>query len=142
MLQKQVYMKKPLLTKYLISLSMMLLFAFSALAYADSDNINKHSTSLNESETWAFSDSSGFEFMDIDPEQKPGFYPNPARNTIHLTHQENVARVRIISLTGKTIIDIKIKSESINLSHLSQGMYLINFDMKDGKRIASKLVKK
>lgn len=135
-------MKRPLLIKYLTSFCMMLLFAFSTLSYAYSDNINKHSNLLHESGNGMFSDISGFEFRDIAPVKKPGFYPNPARSTIHLTHQENVSRVRIFSLTGKILIDVKIKSESINLSKLPRGMYLINFDMKDGTRIASKLVKK
>jgi len=121
---------------------MMVLFASSTFAFSDSNQINEHSNLLNESETFLLSDMSGFEFGDINPVKKPGFYPNPARSIIHLTHQENVSRIRIFSLTGKILIDVKIKCESINLSKLPQGMYLINFDMKDGTRIASKLVKK
>ncbi|RXQ94978.1 T9SS type A sorting domain-containing protein [Ancylomarina salipaludis] len=74
--------------------------------------------------------------------KEPGFYPNPVQDIVNLTDQEDVLRVRIFSLTGKTLIDIKTKEETINLSKLSKGMYLINFDMKDGKRIAKKIIKK
>jgi len=89
-----------------------------------------------------FSDHSYQEQLDNTPKKAPGFYPNPVRDMVHLTNQEDVLRVRIISLTGKTFIDVKTKQKSINLSKLSKGMYLINFDMKDGKRVARKLVKK
>ena len=74
--------------------------------------------------------------------KEPSFYPNPVSSVVNLTNQENVTRVRVISLTGKTLIDIKTPKESINLSHLPKGMYLINFDLEDGKRVARKLVKK
>ena len=74
--------------------------------------------------------------------KEPSFYPNPVRSVVNLTNQENVTRVRVISLTGKTLIDIKTPKKSVNLSHLPKGMYLINFDLKDGKRVARKLVKK
>ncbi len=74
--------------------------------------------------------------------KEPSFYPNPVRSVVNLTNQEDVTRIRIISLTGKTLIDIKAPKKSINLSHLPKGMYLINFDIKGGKRVARKLVKK
>ena len=133
-------MEKPLLRKYLTSLCIIMLFAFSTLAQTDGDaNIP---LADNANETWTFSHDSSIDLDDIDSKQPPAFYPNPVRDIVHLTHQENVARVRVISLTGKTLIDIKTQEKSINLSKLSKGMYLINFDMKDGKRIARKLVKK
>ncbi len=74
--------------------------------------------------------------------KEPSFYPNPVRDVVNLTNQDNVIRIRVISLTGKTLIDIKTPKKNINLSHLPKGMYLINFDLKDGKRVARKLVKK
>lgn len=74
--------------------------------------------------------------------KEPSFYPNPVRSAVNLTNQENVTRIRVISLTGKTLMDIKTPKKSINLSHLPKGMYLINFDLKGGKRVARKLVKK
>jgi len=80
--------------------------------------------------------------LDDIKKKDPSFYPNPVRDIVNLTNQENVIRVRVISLTGKTLIDIKTPKENINLSHLAKGMYLINFDLKDGKRVARKLVKK
>ena len=74
--------------------------------------------------------------------KEPSFYPNPVRSVVNLTNQENVTRIRVISLTGKTLMDLKTPTKSINLSHLPKGMYLINFDLKGGKRVARKLVKK
>lgn len=96
----------------------------------------------NNNASWSFTLNNSSGQLDGVSKKEPGFYPNPVRDIVKLTHQENVIRVRVISLTGKTLIDIKTKEKSINLSKLSKGMYLINFDLKDGKRVARKLVKK
>ena len=81
---------------------------------------------------------------ELDPFKKkdPSFYPNPVKDIVNFTNQEDVTRIRVLSLTGKTLIDIKTPKKNINLSFLPKGMYLINFDLKDGKHVARKLVKK
>lgn len=119
-----------LVIKYLV-LSFMLLLTFSVNLKAE------------ESVCTFVCNSDSYEDQ-LDPfkEKQPSFYPNPVRDVVNLTNQENVIRIRVISLTGKTLIDIKTTKKNINLSHLHKGMYLINFDMKDGKRVARKLVKK
>jgi len=91
---------------------------------------------------WGSALNSSSDQLDDIKKKDPGFYPNPVRDVVNLTNQESVTRIRVISLTGRTLIDFKTPQKNINLSHLSKGMYLINFDMKDGKRVARKLVKK
>lgn len=99
-------------------------------------------SSLNNNDKGSYFLNKSADQMDDFVKKEPGFYPNPVHDIVNLTYQEDVVRVRVISLTGKTLIDIKTKEKTINLSKLSKGMYLINFDMKDGKRIAKKLIKK
>ena len=128
-----------LVKKYLFLLLVLLLTSNSFVKadvtvcapFCDTNNANWFCT-IN-----TFSDQ-----LDDIKKKEPSFYPNPVRDIINLTNQEDVTRVRVISLTGKTLIDIKSPKKNINLSHLTKGMYLINFDMNDGKRVARKLVKK
>ena len=133
-------MLRLLLVKKYLFLLLILLLTSNSFVKADVPvcapfcDINK----LN----WLCTINMSSDHLDDIKKKDPGFYPNPVRDIVNLTNQENVIRVRVISLTGKTLIDLKILKENINLSHLAKGMYLINFDMKDGKRVARKLVKK
>lgn len=128
-IQKKHMLRLLLLKKHILILLILLL---TSIGYAKADDCVCN----------VFFDLSYAGQQDNIPKKAPGFYPNPVRDIVKLTNQDDVLRVRIISLTGKTFIDIKTKEKSINLSELSKGMYLINFDMKDGKRVARKLVKK
>ena len=128
-----------LVKKYLILLLALLLTS----AYFVKADIPSCSLFCDNSYTnWQFSLNTPSDQLDDITKKDPSFYPNPVRDIVNLSNQENVTRVRVISLTGKTLIDIKIPKKTINLSHLAKGMYLINFDTKDGKRVARKLVKK
>ncbi|MDE5423451.1 T9SS type A sorting domain-containing protein [Ancylomarina sp. DW003] len=128
-----------LVKKHLYLLLVLLLI--STVNIKANKNVHPELSSSDYSE-WVLSVDGIQEQTNPISKKEPGFYPNPVRDVIYLTHQENVVRVRVISLTGKTLLDIKTKEKSINLSHLSKGMYLINFDLKDGKRVARKIVKK
>lgn len=70
-------------------------------------------------------------------------YPNPVDNLIHLDNLKQVKRISLYSLTGKSILykNNPNSNEIINLSHLSQGIYLIVFHLKDGSKLTRKVVK-
>ncbi len=75
-------------------------------------------------------------------ETNPAFYPNPARNSIHLTGQTATQEVQIINLTGKLVIRDASKNSSININSLPKGIYIISFLQTNGERISKKLIKK
>lgn len=68
-------------------------------------------------------------------------YPNPFTNIINLNSVDNVVSVSINDNSGK-LIKIIQPAKELNLSHLSQGLYIINLRMKDGKTQSIKIIKK
>lgn len=137
---KKKHMLRLLLVKKYLFLLLALLLTSITVVKADGSAYppfcDSNTTNL------LYSINSPADQLDDITKKEPSFYPNPVKDIVNLTNQEDVIRVRVISLTGKTLIDIKTPKENINLSHLAKGMYLINFDMNDGKRVARKLVKK
>jgi len=128
-----------LVKKYLLLLLALLL---TSISFVKADIPSCSPFCDNSNTNWQFSLNTPSDQLDDITKKDPSFYPNPVRDIVNLTNQENVTRVRVISLTGKTLIDIKTPKKTINLGHLAKGMYLINFDTRDGKRVARKLVKK
>jgi hypothetical protein len=65
------------------------------------------------------------------------FYPNPANDFININLEEDNLDLKIYNYTGSLVIDRKIsKGENvINISDLSQGIYLIFFSFNDKTRV-------
>ncbi|MDQ1769254.1 S8 family serine peptidase [Labilibaculum sp. A4] len=87
--------------------------------------------------------SSGLAFgnplSETPPIEELKLYPNPAKNFVTLYIQGNIqSKVRISSLTGKTIqiLTLDQESNSIDISNLPSGMYFISIE--DGDEIISK----
>ncbi len=68
-------------------------------------------------------------------------YPNPFTNVINLSGIENVVSVSINDNSGKLIKTVQPAKE-LDLSNLSQGLYIINLKMNDGKTKSMKVIKK
>lgn len=71
-----------------------------------------------------------------------GVYPNPANDFVTIS-DANGADVKVIDMLGRTLIAKTIKSsnETISISDLQTGMYMIQM-VKDGKVSSQKLIKK
>lgn len=69
-------------------------------------------------------------------------YPNPFTDVISITNSDEIRSISVIDLSGRVLkSNIKV-SESINLSDLKSGMYLLNLELKDGTKISHKIMKK
>ncbi|WP_409416462.1 beta-1,3-glucanase family protein [Flavobacterium sp. PS2] len=69
-------------------------------------------------------------------------YPSPVENTLFYTTDLAGGDVSIIdSQTGTAVSGQKATDNSINVSHLKSGIYLIIFE-KDGKKIVKRFIKK
>jgi len=71
------------------------------------------------------------------------FYPNPAEDTIKINTDAELYTITISDLSGKRISTIHkndITNESINISHLSPGIYLFSLKDKDGTIEKEKIV--
>jgi len=71
-------------------------------------------------------------------------YPNPVNGLLNITcENENIERISVLDITGKTIIDITSisKNERIDMSGYNSGIYFVQIDT--GKEIfTSKVIKK
>ncbi|HNS29403.1 MAG TPA: choice-of-anchor J domain-containing protein [Tenuifilaceae bacterium] len=68
-------------------------------------------------------------------------YPNPFGNQISVRNAEGVNRVIITNLIGQVVMDTPLTSETINTSKLSNGVYMVIFQGRNGERVVRKMVK-
>lgn len=76
--------------------------------------------------------------------QKENFkiHPNPFTDFVNIQNVDKVKSISVIDATGRVVkSNIKV-SESINLSDLKSGMYLLNLELKDGSKVSHKIMKK
>jgi len=76
--------------------------------------------------------------LDTFTEKSTAFYPNPANDVLHV--QDNVKSVKLFTLLGKEI-EISLENNSINISNLDKGIYLVQLILTDDKIVNSKLMK-
>lgn len=72
------------------------------------------------------------------------FYPNPVIDVITLSNPKEIVRVEIFNLLGENVFSKEIQriENSINISFLSNGFYLIKFIKTDRSISSYKLLKK
>ncbi|MCF8380704.1 MAG: DUF5018 domain-containing protein [Bacteroidales bacterium] len=70
-------------------------------------------------------------------------YPNPAADKLFLTNLDNVNRINIVSIIGKSVFssDSDTNRMEINLSAFEKGIYFISFYEKDGTVKTKKFIK-
>jgi len=71
-------------------------------------------------------------------ENRFDFYPNPATNQI--TFNESVKSVVVYTLEGK-LIPTQLENNTVDVSHLSSGMYIVQITDENDSRMTQKLVK-
>ncbi len=71
-------------------------------------------------------------------------YPNPTSDYLSISNLENIniSTMSIIDTTGKTIKKISSNFTKIDVSNLSQGLYILSIETKDGKKFAENFIKK
>ena len=72
------------------------------------------------------------------------YYPNPARNEVHLSYSPDVqpARIELYDLQGRLLQTQTQSLESIGLEGLAVGQYLMKVFLDNGKVFTEKVVKK
>lgn len=61
-------------------------------------------------------------------------YPNPVDSVLNVKNASNLsnASFRIINILGKTVIQSKGLNDSVDVSHLSSGMYILSVNSEEG----------
>lgn len=63
------------------------------------------------------------------------FYPNPTDGFVFIKGIEHIQRIELFQLTGKKIQDCSLlKDNSIDISHLEKGVYLMKVEFNSGKK--------
>lgn len=69
-------------------------------------------------------------------------YPNPFTEVLNIKNIEDVAVITIIDATGKILKKITNPSPSLNLSDLTDGLYLVKAQLRNGNFKTFKIIKK
>lgn len=71
-------------------------------------------------------------------------YPNPTSDYLTISNIENVnvSSITIIDTTGKIIKKLTSNFSKIDVSHLSEGMYILNIETKEGMKFGENFIKK
>ncbi|HEY1194905.1 T9SS type A sorting domain-containing protein [Flavobacterium sp.] len=67
-------------------------------------------------------------------------YPNPVANQMHIS-SDNVQKVEIYNMLGTLVKTVEKNTESIDMSHLSSGQYIVKIQTNDGS-VTRKIMKK
>jgi hypothetical protein len=67
--------------------------------------------------------------------------PNPAKNIINVQTTETIKEVSVYNLLGKKVTVNQLSTNSIDVSNLAQGVYIIKVINEDDKMFSSKFIK-
>lgn len=68
-----------------------------------------------------------------------GIYPNPARDMVYVPDELYNSSVEIFNINGQLVYSDNKLGSTINVSHLSQGMYIMKFE-RNNKQFTQKVV--
>ena len=69
-------------------------------------------------------------------------YPNPVTDIVNINSAEPLSKVEVINVLGKTVKVFTQNLESVNISNLPKGMYLLSLETQDQKTALKKIIKK
>lgn len=78
---------------------------------------------------------------DIHSSQKIRIYPNPAETTVSIMSASEVFIMEIFDLSGKKLFEVK-GSQTIDVSSLNTGVYILSAKTKNGEIIRQNFIKK
>ncbi|WP_330444581.1 T9SS type A sorting domain-containing protein [Flavivirga abyssicola] len=83
--------------------------------------------------------SESLSVTDVDRSEKARVYPNPVRNTLYVKNVPDLKYINVYNNLGQLVF--KSKKESINVSHLSKGLYFLQIHTSLGME-TKKVIKK
>jgi hypothetical protein len=69
-------------------------------------------------------------------------YPNPAENDLYISGKPNLSKVAVYTVLGTQVKEYSNVLQSINVSDLKTGIYIIRLTDTNGKTVTSKFMKK
>lgn len=76
--------------------------------------------------------------------KKVELYPNPANEQLSIKNlnTEDVALIKIVDVQGREIMTLNQPAATLNISSIQSGMYILQIDLKNGKRYSDSFIKK
>jgi len=93
----------------------------------------------------AFYEGLSTNIADVNQSESISVYPNPTNDVLQITSKKELKTVRLYNISGKMVGQFDLhgeKNESINISNLTSGIYIINVEDLSGEFSVSKIVKK
>lgn len=69
-------------------------------------------------------------------------FPNPANNVIKWADAENITHVQLVNTLGQVLSTVSVKDESMDISSLNGGVYLVKFNQEGKTMKTVKVVKR
>jgi len=70
-------------------------------------------------------------------------YPNPAGDYFNVVSSERLARISVMDVTGRILTDVNNNTQGkIDISNLSQGVYIVKLETENGVVSTHKINKK
>ena len=71
------------------------------------------------------------------------FYPNPANDIVYFNESNTISKVTLFDITGKKVLETsKLDNNTLNVSSLKAGLYLLSIEDKNNNTSVKKLIKK
>lgn len=92
---------------------------------------------------WALFLDDQLAVSDVDNSIDFTYYPNPVNDILHINSKSNVETVTVYNLAGQAVLNnVKLNNNTISLSQLPSGTYIVKMLLTDGKTNTFKILKK
>ncbi len=71
-------------------------------------------------------------------------FPNPAENELNIQNMDltQVDNMKVLNMLGQVVMDITVPVNTLDISALNNGMYVLQVELKGGKRFADSFIKR
>jgi len=102
--------------------------------------INNKEANRDKITVYTYDVASGIE-KNKDADTRLKIYPNPVSNFLNLETDLMFNNVRVFNVVGSCVISEEGNTRQIDVSTLTPGIYMLEFNMKNGNKITRKIVK-
>jgi hypothetical protein len=76
--------------------------------------------------------------LEVDNNAAFNVYPNPSNGLVNISSSQNIAAVRIIDITGKSVVETN--QTKIDVSTLNKGIYFVEVTLENGAKSTKRLL--
>lgn len=73
---------------------------------------------------------------------KTSAYPNPTNDLLHIKSDQKIASVKIYNIAGQQFNAKNTTEKTLDVSHLTKGIYFVELSLQNGEIVTKKIIKK